>query len=51
VRQKNGGSAGVKLANGTEIETPVMVNVTGPHSYLINRKAGVEAQVNISPAP
>ncbi len=39
--------AGVALKNGTIIESPVVINVAGPHSYLINRMAGIEDQMNI----
>jgi len=34
--------AGVALADGSEISAPIVVNVAGPHSFLINRLAGVE---------
>ncbi|MBU8849508.1 MAG: FAD-binding oxidoreductase [Desulfobacterales bacterium] len=47
VLQKNGRVSGVSLQDGTEILAPVVVNVAGPHSYLINRMAGVEDQMNI----
>ncbi len=39
--------AGVKLKDGSEIMAPIVVNVAGPHSYLINRMAGVEEGMNI----
>ncbi len=39
--------SGVALKDGTIIESPVVVNVAGPHSYLINRMAGIEDQMNI----
>lgn len=38
---------GVKLASGTEISAPVIVNVAGPHSFVINRMAGVEDEMNV----
>jgi len=47
VLQKNGRVSGVALKGGTIIESPVVVNVAGPHSYLINRMAGIEDQMNI----
>jgi sarcosine oxidase subunit beta len=34
--------AGVALADGSEISAPIVVNVAGPHSFVINRLAGVE---------
>ncbi|MCP4670943.1 MAG: FAD-binding oxidoreductase [Desulfobacula sp.] len=47
VLKKNGRVSGITLKDGTAIEAPVVVNVAGPHSYLINRMAGVEDQMNI----
>ena len=44
---KDGRAAGVKLKDGTELNAPVVVNVSGPHSYLINRMAGVEEGMKI----
>jgi sarcosine oxidase subunit beta len=38
---------GVKLADGTVLRAPVVVNVGGPHSFIINRMAGVEEGMNI----
>jgi sarcosine oxidase subunit beta len=51
ILQKQGRTAGIKLADGTEIEAPVVVNVAGPHSFLINRMAGVEASMKIKTRP
>ncbi len=42
-----GRAAGVRLADGTAIEAPVVVNVAGPHSTRINRLAGVESGMAI----
>jgi sarcosine oxidase subunit beta len=39
---------GVTLDNGRQIDAPVVVNVAGPHSFVINRMAGVEAGMNIT---
>ncbi len=47
VRQVQGRVAGITLKSGEEIDAPVVVNASGPHSYLINRMAGVEAGMNI----
>ena len=47
IRQGNGRVQGVTLAGGERIDAAVVVNVAGPHSYLINRLAGVEAGMNI----
>lgn len=38
---------GVTLANGQMIDAPVVVNVAGPHSFVINRMAGVEDDMNV----
>jgi len=38
---------GITLKDGTRVDAPVVVNVAGPHSYLINRMAGVEAGMKI----
>jgi sarcosine oxidase subunit beta len=42
---------GVTLKDGTKIDAPVVVNVAGPHSYVINRMAGVEESMNIKTQP
>ncbi len=45
---KDGGRArGVRLADGSEIHAPVVVNVAGPHSAKINAMAGVAGQMKI----
>jgi sarcosine oxidase subunit beta len=38
---------GVTLGDGTQISAPIVVNVAGPHSYLINKMAGVYESMNI----
>ncbi len=38
---------GVMLSDGSRIESPVVVNATGPHSFVINRMAGIEEKMNI----
>jgi sarcosine oxidase subunit beta len=47
VRQANGRVAGVTLTDGTVIDAPIVVNVAGPHSFVINRMAGVEDGMTI----
>jgi len=47
IRRADGRVAGVTLADGTEIDAPVVVNVAGPHSFVINRMAGVYDSMNI----
>lgn len=47
ILQESGSAEGIKLSDGTEIRAPVVVNVGGPHSFIINRMAGVEEGMNI----
>ena len=51
ILQKDGRCRGIKLADGTDIEAPVVVNVAGPHSHLINDMAGVTEGMNIKTRP
>ena len=37
-----GRTAGVELASGERIASPIVINVAGPHSAVVNRMAGVE---------
>ena len=45
--RRNGRVLGVTLENGEEIDAPVVVNVAGPHSFVLNRMADVEKGMNI----
>ena len=47
IRQEAGKVLGVTLKGGEQIDSPVLVNVAGPHSFVINRMAGVEDEMNI----
>jgi sarcosine oxidase subunit beta len=47
VRQADGRVTGVALADGREFDAPVVVNCAGPHSFIINRLAGVEDEMKI----
>ncbi len=47
VRRANGRVAGITLSDGTGIDAPIVVNVAGPHSFVINRMAGVYGSMNI----
>jgi sarcosine oxidase subunit beta len=38
---------GIELEDGAVIEAPVVVNASGPHSFIINRLAGVEEGMQI----
>jgi sarcosine oxidase subunit beta len=47
IRRDNGRVKGVTLADGLEVDAPIVVNVAGPHSFVINRMAGVEDTMNV----
>ena len=47
VRRDDEKVLGITLDNGTEIDAPIVVNVAGPHSFIINRMAGVEEGMKI----
>jgi sarcosine oxidase subunit beta len=47
IRKKDGRVAGITLKNGAQIDSPIVVNVAGPHSFIINRMAGVEEGMKI----
>jgi sarcosine oxidase subunit beta len=47
IRVEDGRVAGVDLEDGTAIDAPIVVNVAGPHSFVINEMAGVAATMGI----
>jgi len=47
IRRTDGRVTGISLADGTDIDAPVVVNVAGPHSFVINKMAGVYDSMNI----
>jgi sarcosine oxidase, subunit beta len=47
IRRDNGRVKGVTLSDGLEIDAPIVVNVAGPHSFVINRMAGVEDTMKV----
>lgn len=51
IRKDKGRVQGVTLKDGSKIDAPVVVNVAGPHSYIINQMAGVEESMNIKTRP
>ncbi len=51
VRQQNGRVAGVTLDNDQQIDAPIVINIAGPHSRVINQMAGVEGDMKISTRP
>ncbi len=51
IRRRGGRVAGVTLGDGREIDAPVVVNVAGPHSAVVNRMAGVDRDMRIGTRP
>ena len=47
IEKEDGRVCGVKLDSGERISAPVVINVAGPHSAVINTMAGVEEAMNI----
>jgi sarcosine oxidase subunit beta len=47
IRRVDGRVTGITLADGTDVDSPVVVNVAGPHSFVINKMAGVYDSMNI----
>ncbi|MFQ6006104.1 MAG: NAD(P)/FAD-dependent oxidoreductase [Woeseia sp.] len=47
IHQSGGRVVGVELDGGEDVDASVVVNVAGPHSFKINRLAGVEAGMNV----
>jgi len=47
IRRDNGKVLGVTLESGEKIDAPVVVNVAGPHSFVINRLADVEKGMKV----
>ena len=43
--------AGVTLDDGTQIDAPIVINIAGPHSRVINQMAGVEADMKVNTTP
>ncbi len=51
IRQADNRVQGVTLADGTVIDSPIVINVAGPHSGVINRMAGVEKSMKVKTRP
>ena len=47
VRRRAGRVLGVTLKDGRTIDSPIVVNAAGPHSFVINRMAGVDGTMNV----
>ena len=48
IRQKKDRVCGVRLADGADIEAPVVVNIGGPNSSAVNQMAGVAGGMKVS---
>jgi sarcosine oxidase subunit beta len=48
IRQDHGRVTGITVAGGEKIDAPVIVNAAGPHSFVINRMAGVDKSMKIN---
>ena len=48
IGQVDGRVTGVELESGESLAAPIVVNVAGPHSFVVNRMAGLEGTMNIS---
>ncbi len=51
IMQADGKVTGVRLADGGEIHAPIVVNVAGPGSAIINEMAGVTEEMTIKTRP
>ena len=47
IRKDGGRVVGVTLKDGQQFNAPVVVNAAGPHSFIINRLAGIEDEMKI----
>ncbi len=51
IRSERGRVSGVRLSDGTVLSSPIVVNVAGPHSSIVNEMAGVRSSMNITTRP
>lgn len=47
IRKQSNRVTGITLKSGQMIDTPVVVNASGPHSFVINRLAGIDKTMKI----
>ncbi len=47
IDREDGHVTGVGLRNGEHLDADIIVNVAGPHSFVINRMAGVEDEMRV----
>jgi sarcosine oxidase, subunit beta len=51
IRRDNGRVKGVTLADGLQIDAPIVVNVAGPHSHIVNEMAGAVEGMSVTTKP
>ncbi len=51
IRRSDAGIVGITLQDGQRIEAPLLVNAAGPHSFIVNRMAGVQNSLQIKTRP
>ncbi len=51
VESSDGRVSGVRLADGSVVSAPIVVNVAGPHSSQVNEMAGVGASMSVTTRP
>ena len=51
IRQSGGRVQGVRLQDGQVLDAPVIVNVAGPQSHIINQLAEVDAEMRVTTRP
>jgi sarcosine oxidase subunit beta len=47
IRRRGHSVLGITLKDGQEIDSPIVVNAAGPHSFVINRMAGIDGTMNV----
>ncbi len=48
IRRHDGRVEGVTLKSGNAVDAPVVVNAAGPHSFVINRLAGIDGTMKVT---
>ena len=48
IHSENGRAMGVTLADGTEVDTGIVINVAGLHSFVIREIAGIADAMNVT---
>ncbi len=51
IESQGGRVSGVRLSDGSVMSAPIVVNVAGPHSSIINKLAGVDSSMSVATRP